>query len=530
MSFVLHKLLADSARRRPAHPAVVDGDRSLTYAELDAHANRIAQLLADRGVRRGDRVGLFLDKSLEAVTGIYGILKAGAGYVSIDVRAPASRAAYIVGNCGIETLITATAAAEGWKEIAEANPGLRNLVVLDAADASQVPPAPDGGSVLTAGDVAGMPAVDPDAGTIDQDLAYIIYTSGSTGAPKGVMLNHLNALTFVHWTVEEFGVNEDDRLSSHAPFHFDLSIFDLYAAAKTGATVYLVPPRASVFPVHIKKFIDHNEITVWYSVPSVLSMLVQRGKLTTESLPSLRTILFAGEVFPTKFLQKLMQALPHVEFANLYGPTETNVCTFYRVPEPPDPADGDIPIGRAIANVHCFVVTDDGRPAEPGEVGELYVRGSTVMAGYWGDPEKTAQRLVPDPFAGELVYPVYRTGDLVRERPDGNYDFLGRRDNQIKSRGYRIELGEIETAIYQHPAVVEAAVVAIPDDLVTNRIKAYVSVRSEVADHELKRFCGERVPPYMVPETVEIMEALPKTSTGKIDRQTLIKANLKETE
>jgi amino acid adenylation domain-containing protein len=497
--------------------AVVDRERSLTYAELDAAANRLAHTLVDLGVTRGDRVSVYIDKSLEAVVGLYAIMKTGASYVPIDVRAPVTRAAYIVTNCGVQVAITSAGVSEAWPELASEDTTLRHLVVLDAdvtdAGAGQA-------KTLTRADVGLRPDTPLGADVISRDLAYILYTSGSTGAPKGVKLSHRNALAYVEWAAEEFGFTSADRFSSHAPFHFDLSVLDLYASALVGATVVLVPPGTSVFPGQVVRFIESERITVWYSVPSILSMMLQRGKLEQGGFPQLRVLLFAGEVFPTKYLRQLMALLPDVAFANLYGPTETNVCTYYRVPEPPAEGSGDIPIGRAIANVHTFVVDEDGNPMEPGETGELWVRGETVMKGYWGDAAKTAERLVRHPF-GDASDLAYRTGDIVRQNPAGDYEFLGRRDHQIKSRGYRIELGEIETALYGHPLIEECAVIPIPDDLVTNLIKAYVVAREPVEEHELKHFCRERVPPYMVPDMIEFVPGLPKTSTGKIDRNLL---------
>jgi acyl-coenzyme A synthetase/AMP-(fatty) acid ligase len=335
------------------------------------------------------------------------------------------------------------------------------------------------------------------------------------------MLSHLNAMAFVDWAVEEFGVAEHDRLSSHAPLHFDLSVLDLYAAARAGAAVVIVPAQLALFPVELVKWIREAEITVWYSVPSILTLLVLRGKLAEVELPDLRTILFAGEVFPTKHLHRLMELLPHVRFANLFGPTETNVCTWYEVPRWEGEPPASIPIGKAIEDVEVFAVREDGSVAPAGEVGELYVRGPTVMQGYWGDEERTARTLLRD-WNGETGgFPVYRTGDLAFVDEAGDWIFLGRRDSQIKSRGYRIELGDIEAALNQHPAIVECAVVAIPDEVVTNRIKAYVVRRSEVADDELNRFLGERLPRYMAPELYEFRDDLPRSSTGKIDRRTL---------
>jgi amino acid adenylation domain-containing protein len=359
-------------------------------------------------------------------------------------------------------------------------------------------------------------------GLIDQDLAYILYTSGSTGQPKGVMLTHRNALAFVSWAAEQFAVVPEDRLSSHAPLHFDLSIFDLFAAAYSAAAVVLVPPKASIFPKQIVRFIQENNITIWYSVPSILSMLTLRGGLANESLPSLRLILFAGEVFPTKYLRELMRLVPKPRYANLYGPTETNVCTWYEVPPLDELSSEPLPIGLPVANDEVFAVTEEGRLALAGEVGELLVRGATVMRGYWGDPDRSAGRLVPDPFSSAFADPVYRTGDLVEVLADGGYRYVGRQDAQIKSRGYRIELGDIEATMYSHPAVIECAVVAVPDDLVGNRLGAYAVVADECSEADLAAYCAERLPRYMVPESFTLVSGLPRTSTGKVDRPHLL--------
>lgn len=520
MRFLLHQHLHDSARRLPNQVAVEDRDRSITYAELDAMSNRVAALLIERGVRRGDRVAFYLEKSLESVVAIYGILKTGAAYVPFDPAAPAQRLAYIARNAEIRVLLTGIEKADRWPALVHEGAPFEDLVVLNADEVPD-PGLPSRIRVWAGPDVAGRSDGPPDVWQVHHDLAYILYTSGSTGDPKGVMLSHLNALTFVDWTVEEFGVTEHDRLSSHAPFHFDLSVFDLFAAAHAGATVVLVPPETSVFPIEVSRFIAQRRITVWYSVPSILSMMTLRGGLKGGEFPELRTLLFAGEVFPTKYLRKLMELLPHVRFVNLYGPTETNVCTWYDVPSLEPERNEPIPIGKAIPNVECYVVGEDGRLVNRGEVGELWVRGSTVMQGYWGDPERSARGLIAGPFAGPLTDRLYKTGDLVEEQEDGNFRFLGRRDSQIKSRGYRIELGDIETALYAHPDMVECAVVAVPDELVTNRLKAFVVVRGDLGRDDLVRFLSDKIPAYMVPDSFEFRDVLPKTSTGKIERRAL---------
>jgi acyl-coenzyme A synthetase/AMP-(fatty) acid ligase len=283
----------------------------------------------------------------------------------------------------------------------------------------------------------------------------------------------------------------------------------------------LVPTEALLFPSQAVRFIAQQQITIWYSVPTALSMMVQRGGLREGDCPTLRVVLFAGEVFPTKYLRSSMEVLPHADFFNLYGPTETNVCTYYRVPPLASDRIEPIPIGRPIGNVEVFGVTEDGRRVGVGEVGELYVRGAGVMQGYWGDQERTDAALVPHPFFPEARDRVYRTGDLVSLDEDGNYLLLGRRDNQIKSRGYRVELGEVETALYAHPSVVECAVVAVPDELITNRIRAFVVSRDDIGADDLTRFCAERIPQYMIPDAIHFMGELPKTSTGKVDRRVL---------
>ena len=490
---MIHELVRAAAERDGESVAVRAGSQALTYAELDRRSSRLAHALLDHGVGAGDRVGLLLEKSPEALVGIYGIHKAGATYVPLDEQAPAGRLAYIARDAGIGCLITSVERAAGWPELIAAGAPLRTLVV---AGEGEVDPA--GTTAVPWDALDAYPQAAPDLRADPDRLAYILYTSGSTGEPKGVMLSHRNGLAFVDWAAREVGVGPEDRLSSHAPLHFDLSTFDLFAAAWGGASVTLVPREASVFPIELTRFIGDAEISVWYSVPSILTMLVLRGGLDSASLPRLRAILFAGEVFPTKYLLRLMELVPRARYLNLYGPTETNVCTWYEVEHGDALADG-VPIGYAIDNVELIVEGPDGRPVGRGEIGELLVRGPTVMHGYWGDPERTARTLTAD--AHERTY---RTGDLVREALGGALMFLGRRDSQVKTRGYRVELGEIESALYTLGAVVECAVVAIADEQITNRLKAFVVTREPLSVAEISARCRERLPRYMVPDEFEL--------------------------
>lgn len=503
MAYLVSQLLTQSAQRRPDQIAVVDGNRELTYRTLDELSNQFAHRLLIAGVRRGDRVGLYLDKSLEAVAALFGIMKCGAAYVPLDPAAPVQRIAFIVENCAMKAVVSTG------KKIAALQEQLATVGVAPAVILADAEPD---------GEHAEPP---PAPGAIGSDLAYILYTSGSTGSPKGVMISHRAALTFVDWACATFDVQPTDRVSNHAPFHFDLSTFDLFATIKAGGTVVLVPASLSVFPRNLADFIAKQEISIWYSVPSALTRLVLYGQLERHTFPKLRTVLFAGEVFPVKYLRQLMDLLPHAGYHNLYGPTETNVCTWYTVP-PLDPERTEpISIGKACANSEVIVLNEQDEIVTPGEVGELCVRGPGLMAGYWGLPERTAQSLTPYMVHQHLgPQPIYRTGDLVREEADGNYTYLGRRDNQIKSRGYRIELGEIETVLYSHSAIEEAAVIPIPDDEIGNQIKAFVVLRNgqEMAPGTLDAFCAARLPKYMMPHQIEFRQTLPKTSTGKINK------------
>jgi amino acid adenylation domain-containing protein len=468
-------------------------------------------------VKKGDRIGILFPKAVESLVAMFGALKAGAVYVPLDPQQPAERISYIISNCGIKALITTGEKLRGLNP--EAIPSVEFAVLTQEAS-----DAPTGLKVF------GWSALDeeaayysPDLFFTTTDLAYILYTSGSTGRPKGVMLTHQNALTFVEWCADMFNVTSEDRLSNHAPLHFDLSVFDVYNSIKAGATVYMVPDDVAIFPASMANWIEKQEISVWYSVPSALVYLVLHGKINAERFRRLRLILFAGEVFPQKYLKQLAEMIPHIELYNLYGPTETNVCTYYRVDREKLPAMDKLPIGRACANTEVFAVDEQDRMVGIGEVGELFVRGPSVTPGYWGDAEKTRKMCVPNKFQPHFEEKMYRTGDLVSPDENGDYYFLGRRDNQIKSRGYRIELGEIEAALLSHAGVCEAAVIAIPDEEIGNRIKAFIAPHKtgELTAVDLQQHCATRVPKYMIPEFIELREILPKTSTGKIDRVNL---------
>jgi len=382
--FLLSQAIDQSAERFPDREAVRCDGHGLTYAELVRRANQLSRLLVEQGVKRGDRVGIYMNKSLESVISVYGALKAGGAYVPLDPFAPAARLAYVIRDCGIRHLITKP----------EKQPVLEEILAGDSPVDHAVGLPPDL-SLRTAStsweDLAQLPVGPPPrVRPVEQDLAYILYTSGSTGVPKGIMHTHRSGLSFAEWAAAEYQLRPEDRLSNHAPLHFDLSTFDLFAGHIAGAATVIIPEGVTKFPVSLAKLIEGERISVWYSVPFALIQLLLQARLASRELSALRWVLFAGEPFPTKHLRALMAELPQARFSNLYGPTETNVCTFYNV-EPLAELDESIPIGRPCANVEELVVDGEDRPVAAGEVGELLIRGGVVMLGYWGMAEKTAQ-------------------------------------------------------------------------------------------------------------------------------------------
>ncbi|MBA3832258.1 MAG: amino acid adenylation domain-containing protein [Chthoniobacterales bacterium] len=520
MPYLLHQLLSVSAALRPDAEAVRLVDEAMTYGELEARSNQLARALIETGVVPGDRVGIYLKKSPAAIVSIFGILKTGACYVPVDANAPGMRLVEIARQCGFRALITSGSLFEKIQKGLEEECQSAALFFVD--ELPQTTPSSIGHSLSQV--LPQYPAEPPAVNVVDHDLAYILFTSGSTGTPKGVMLSHLNALTFVNWAVETFDISSDDRLSNHAPFNFDLSVFDIFVAIKAGAAISLVPEGLSVFPLQLASFIEKQKITVWYSVPMVLMLLLGRGKLEEGNLSSLRWVLFAGEVFPTKHLRTLMEKLPHPSYANLYGPTETNVCAYYEVKTLAAEATAPIPIGKACANTELIAIDEAGeRVTRPGTEGLLYARGSTVMQGYYGRPENTNSAFIRNPFAVGREEKLYCTGDWVTLDDYGNYLFVGRKDHMIKTRGYRVELGEIEAVMVAHPAVDEAVALAVPDEAIGNAIQAVVTIvgNGSLDAAELKRHCAEKLPPYMIPEKIDFPATLPRTDNGKIDRRRL---------
>ncbi|MFF6994945.1 amino acid adenylation domain-containing protein [Streptomyces sp. NPDC008313] len=479
----LHQLVIDSARRAPDAPAVRSSQGVFSYRDLDELADRYAAALHRRGVRPGDRVVLWTHKTLDAIALMQGALRVGAIYAPVSANNPAARVLRIAAGCSPALVV---ADADGVRRAADADWD-PSLPLASFDEVREEAPAEDAPAPYENG---------PD------EPAYILYTSGSTGEPKGVCISHRNALSFVRWAAAEVGVTAGDRLSNHAPFNFDLSVFDLYATFLAGASVVLIPEGLAYDPAQLGALMRRERISVWYSVPSALVLMMQRGELLTGEPPEdLRVCVFAGEPFPVQQVHELRKAWPDVRMLNWYGPTETNVCTSYEVTDRDLGSTRPLPIGTAVSG--DLIRLHPPRATE----GEIVVSGPTVMLGYWGqEPQKGP----------------YYTGDIGRMGPDGMLEYVGRRDHMVKVRGHRIELGDIEAVVAANPKVASAACVVVGSGL-DAKIHAVVVPNGPKGPGllELKRECADRLPLYMVVDAVHVRDELPLTGNGKTDTTAL---------
>ena len=510
----LSRLLDLAAQAQPERAAVEDEEgRVYSYSQLLHAADRVATRLHRWGVGRGDRVGLFLPKSLEGVAAIHGILRSGAAYVPVDPGSPPIRGAGILADAGVKAVVVA---ADRVAELVTAWPGsgpLPRLIVVGEPVTQTSPNDAPWSRVMA--DLAPTPLA---PAYREDDVAYILYTSGSTGKPKGVMLSHANAFAFLDWCDQTIEFDAVDRFSSHAPFHFDLSIFDLYVCCLAAGSLVLIGEATGKDPVKLGALLRDREISVWYSAPSILALLTEYGGIDQPDFVAPRVVLFAGEVFPIGPLRRLRRIWPQASLWNLYGPTETNVCTAYAIPETIDEArETPFPIGFACAPLRTKVVDERGREVSAGTQGELVVSGPGVMLGYFGRPDLTERAFFVDETG-----PWYRTGDLVADEGNGCYRFHGRRDRMVKKRGYRIELGEIESALYRHEGVDRAGVIARQSDDGVSLV-AFVAMKPGTKGSiiALKRHCTRYLPPYMIPDEIQFLSNLPTTSTDKVDYQGL---------
>jgi len=492
----LFDLLDATESFHPEGTAFIENGKRILRGELGRQSRNLAFRLTAMGLKKGDRVAVVLKKSIDAVVSIAAVLRAGGIYVPVDRFQPVSRIAYIVEDCGCAILISDEAFFSQYPR-KEFFPGVGGDV-----DVATWQEEPSGGAASTAGD----PSADPD------ETAFILYTSGSTGRPKGVTITHRNIVQFIRWSVDALRLGPDDVFSWHANLNFDLSTFDVYASMAAGGTAVLFSEEEMRNPWRLGEMVEEYGITIWYSVPAVLQLMTVSGVFKRLDCRSLRVVLFAGEVFPVSGLRKLMEDLPHAAFYNLYGPTETNVCTFHRV-RLEECCDGrPLSIGRPLPGVRAWICDDRGTALPEGEMGELMIEGPCVAAGYWN---LTGHRNEENHRKG-----IHATGDLV-VCENNLYYYRGRIDNMIKLNGFRIELGEIERVLEMMDAVLQAAIIPIAGEA-RIRLVACCSVgRSQAEDPSLlsmKRHCADHLPAYMIPHQLRVFEDLPQNPNGKVDR------------
>ncbi|HEX8149207.1 MAG TPA: amino acid adenylation domain-containing protein [Pyrinomonadaceae bacterium] len=479
----LHELFEEQAARTPGAAALLWEGGSLTYAELNARANRLARLLRRRGVCAEAPVGIMLERSADMVVTLLAVLKAGGAYVPLDPAYPSERLAFMLADAGVRALVAREAAQ------AAALPEGARPVALEAVRAEAERESGENLSVAVEGDA----------------LAYVIYTSGSTGRPKGVAVSHRAIANRVLWMLRELPLAPDDRLLQKTAFSFDASIWEFFTPLLSGACLVLARPGGQQDAAYLVEAVRRHGITTLQLVPTMLRVLLEEEGVTR--CGSLRRVFCGGEVLSAELCRRFYERAGWAELHNLYGPTEVSIdATHWRCSL--DDASKGVPIGRPLANVRVYVLDERGEPAPEGAVGEVYVGGRGLARGYVGRPGLTAERFVPDPHAGTPGARLYRTGDLGRWRADGALEYVGRADHQVKIRGYRIEPGEVEAALLAHPSVREAAVVAREDEPGQPRLVAYVVPRREGAERLHKLPNGLEVAHLNRKETEVIYKAI----------------------
>lgn len=492
----IHRLVESQVPLRRAAPAVLFAGGSVTYEELDRHANRIARTLRALGVGRGSLVGICLERSIDAIVTLLAVVKAGGAFVPLDSAYPDERLATMLADAAPRVLVTTAALAERFREAAPTVTTVEEL---------------QGFSVLQRDHALGEIA-QPD------DVAYVIYTSGSTGAPKGVVVTHRSACNMLLSARADFGLGERDRVLQLAPLSFDPSVWQIFGTLALGACIVLPSSPDNHDAQSIAHDILTHRVTVLIAVPALLALLLEIPELAAAS--SLRAVVSGGSTL-TAALRDRCTAILGVPLHNVYGPTETTIhVTTYRCDSAGERPV--IPIGRPIENARAYILSEDRLPVPIGVAGELYIGGVAVARGYLHRPDLSAERFVADPFAGTAGARMYRTGDIARFRPDGNIEFLGRSDEQVKVRGVRIELAEVEAAIKRHPSVVLCAVIVQERDG-DERLVAFVVPRDRQACDvaELRAHARETLPPAAQPSIFIAIDALPELPNGKVDRRTL---------
>jgi amino acid adenylation domain-containing protein len=491
----LHEVFEARAAAAPESVAVVLGDERLTYAELDRQANQIARHLQTMGVGPEVLVGICMHRSPRRVAAVLGVLKAGGAYLPLDPASPPERVAFMLEDAGAPIVLTEQATVPALTRSSAASSW--RMVRLDE-DWAEISSLDGSRPASTAG---------------NRSLAYVMYTSGSTGRPKGAAIEHRSVADFITSVTRAFDMGPSDRVLQFASLSFDTSVFEMFSALLTGATLCLATPEVALSPPLLAQLLREQRITVTDLPPAVMALLPSEG------LPDLRLVLVGGETFPAELVRAW--ARPHRRFFNGYGPTEATVavtlmeCTGDEAPP--------LPIGAPMANHQAYVLDRKLNPVPVGVPGELYVGGAGLARGYVNRPELTRERFIPNPFGSEPGDRVYKTGDIACYLPDGTLQFLGRIDDQVKVAGVRVELGEIQATLAAHPGVRQAAVITWDAAPGQRQLAAYLTVNPAAPPEraELRQHLARHLPAYMIPSHFMILDALPLNASGKLDRSAL---------
>jgi amino acid adenylation domain-containing protein len=511
---LLHDYLLHSAFRHSEKVALVCMKQRVTYRELDSRSNALAHNLIASGVERGDRVAIFADNTVETVVAFWAVLKANAVVSIVNPLTKSGKLSYLLNDCRPAALITDQHLYSAFAEPARACSHLRRVIVsgaIDDAKLAGIPGAQRWDDALAAGD----PTVPPMRTCIDVDLAAIIYTSGSTGEPKGVMLTHCNMLTACTSIAAYLEVQEDEVILCVLPLAFDYGLYQMIMAFRIGAR--LVLDRSFAFPAQILNLMIEEGVTAFPGVPTIFSILAEFKTLKDYDFSKIRYVTNTAAALPSKHILMLKNIFPASRIYSMYGLTECKRCT-YLPPKDLDRKPGSV--GVAIPNTEMWIVDEDGNRVGPNVVGQLVIRGATVMKGYWEKPEATARKLKPGPVPGEQV--LY-TGDFCKMDDEGYLYFVGRMDDVIKCRGEKVAPKEVENVLMNIPGVKEAAVIGVKDEIYGEAVKAFVVLEQgvELAEKQLQKECQRHLENYMVPKYVVIVPTLPRTDTGKIKKTDL---------
>ena len=496
---MLHTLVAEQVEKRSQQPAIIANQKTLTYEELDRYSNRVAHWLRQSNVRPNSLVAVVMEKGWEQIVAVLGILRSGAAYLPIDPSLPKERVDYLLARGEVKLILT-----QSWIEQKLDWPQHLSRFSIDSEDLAKLSDEPL--------ELIQQP----------EDLAYVIFTSGSTGSPKGVAVSHCSAVNTICDINQRFDIGSEDRILALSSLSFDLSVYDIFGTLSAGGTIILPDASALKDPVHWAELLIRERVTVWNSVPALMQMLVEYVTNKPEkSADSLRLTLLSGDWIPVTLPNRIKALFANANVVCLGGATEASIWSIiYPIEEEIDPTRSSIPYGKPMLNQRIYVLNEILEPCPTWVIGQLYIAGAGLAREYWKDEAKTNACFIKHPKTGERLY---RTGDLGRYLPDGNIEFLGREDFQVKVQGYRIELGEIETVLTQHPAVREAVAVAVAERADSQRLVAYLISQSDlvVDSSEIRQFLAAKLPEYMIPSTFVILDELPLTSNGKVDRKAL---------